>query len=240
MWGYIQRRYPDHRIFALFAGLIGLIGLVILVDRTLLFPLGPQIVSGILDNRGQLNIELLGKIFAGLATIAAGCFALWRWTIDQKWRRVQYAQQLLTAFFEKKNTKYALRMLDVQGITNLPTKSSEDELQTTRLTEQMLIESLQTLDQKTQYIEPYFSIRMVFDEFFTDLSMFQHHIDAGLITIGDISPYLEYWIKAINGYGKIYTIKAAKQINAFLVDFDYSAVLRLSNSMNCHPNAKTS
>jgi hypothetical protein len=229
MWSSIRKPYIDYRFFAL---LVFFIIVIVHLGRTVLFPLITEIIGKLHDSQGQLDIELVAKMFAGLATIAAGSFALWRWTIDQKWRRVQYAQQLLTTFFEKQNTKNALRMLDVQGITNLPTKSAEDNKnQKVELTEAMLIESLQTLDMKVRYEEPFFSIRMVFDEFFTDLSMFQHHIDAGLIEAGDVRPYLEYWIKSIRGYGKIYTIAAARQINAFLVEFDYSAVLRLSRLM---------
>jgi hypothetical protein len=179
----------------------------------------------------KLDLSGLGKLFAGLATIAGGIFALWRWTVDQRWRRIQYAQQLLEKFFAKENTKLALRMLDVQGRTELPIETAEDDTSDVDLTEQMLIGSLQTLDQRKRFDEPYFTIRMIFDEFFTDLSMFQHHIDAGLIKLKDIRPYLEYWIKSINGYGQIYTIALARQINAFLESFDYSAVLKLSKVM---------
>ncbi len=72
---------------------------------------------------------------------------------------------------------------------------------------------------------------MIFDEFFTDLSMFQHHIDAKLIRLADVRPYLEYWIKSINGYGTVKSIKLAQQINKFLDSFEYTAVKKLSLSM---------
>jgi hypothetical protein len=169
-----------------------------------------------------------------LATIGlsvAGVFALWRWVVDQRWRRVQYAQQLVKEFFANANTKLALRMLDTMGEMELPPETTDGENQIIILDEAMLIESLRTLDEQQRFSEPHFTIRMIFDQFFTDLSMFQHHIDAKLIKRKDVRPYLEYWIKSINGYGQIYTVGLARQMNAFLKSFEYSAVLKLSRSM---------
>jgi hypothetical protein len=171
------------------------------------------------------------EAFATITAAIGGGFALWRWIVDQRWRRVQYAQQLVKEFFSNKNTALALRMLDAAGEMELPPNNEGGENQAIFLNEQMLIESLLTLDQRQMFNEPYFTIRMIFDQFFTDLSMFQHHIDAKLIKLKDVRPYLEYWIKSLNGYGKIYTVALARQINAFLVSFDYAAVLKLSNSM---------
>jgi hypothetical protein len=49
--------------------------------------------------------ELLTLTVAAIA----GAFALWRWMVDQKWRRVQYAQSLIKVFLEKKARPRRLR-----------------------------------------------------------------------------------------------------------------------------------
>jgi hypothetical protein len=206
-----------------------IVTVLLLTAALILFPWRADVQSLLLDSQTQKpNFTRVTSLFAGLATIIGGGFALWRWTIDQRWRRVQYAQQLLEKFFEKKNTKLALRMLDVQGKTKLPSSAGEGKVQVITLTEEIFINSLRTLEEQQRFEEPYFTIRMIFDEFFTDLSMFQHHVDANLIKLKDVRPYLEYWIKSINGYGQIYTVELARQMNQFLEYFDYTAVLRLS------------
>ena len=53
--------------------------------------------------------ELLTLILA----TAGGTFALWRWTIDQRWRRVLHAQSLIENFFQKENTINAVKVLDI-------------------------------------------------------------------------------------------------------------------------------
>jgi hypothetical protein len=178
-------------------------------------------------------IKDLGTLLFGAI---GGAFVLWRWVIDQKWRRVQYAQQLIREFIAKENTKQAFGFLDSQWpVDVLPedypgggTKANADE--------RMLIESLKaSYEIKVQFKMHEYFIRSVFDEFFTDLSSFQHHVEAGLIKVGDIKPYLEYWIKSINGYGKIHGAALAKQINKFLKDYDYLSVIKLSESMGYTP-----
>jgi hypothetical protein len=225
----IRNFYVDYR--SIFVGTIIAISLLI-IAANVFYLWRIQLQSFLLDDKAEkLDFGRIGTLSAGLATIIGGAFALWRWTIDQRWRRVQYAQQLMKEFFEKPNTKLTLRMLDVMGEMQLPQEGDDDKAQWVTISEDMLIQSLQTLDQQQMFDEPYFSIRMIFDQFFTDLSMFQHHIDAKLIKLKDIRPYLEYWIKSINGYGQIYSIALARQINAFLKSFDYVAVLRLSQTM---------
>ena len=52
----------------------------------------------------ETHKDLLATIGLGIG----GAFALWRWLIDQRWRRVQYTYELVEKFLEKENTKKAL------------------------------------------------------------------------------------------------------------------------------------
>jgi hypothetical protein len=166
-----------------------------------------------------------------VVAIAGGGFALWRWTVDQRWRRVQYAYQLIKEFMAKENTKKALMMLDTTNDIELFPERAKPEEKFYRVDERLIISALKTFDEKEQFNDPEFAVRLIFDEFFTDLSMFQHHIDAKLIQLGDVRPYLEYWIKSINGHGSVKGIQLARQIDKFLDFFEYNAIKRLSRSM---------
>jgi hypothetical protein len=180
----------------------------------------------------------LASIIKDLGTLVfgaiGGAFVLWRWMIDQKWRRVQYAETLVKDFTSKENTKRAFEFLDsYRQIDVLPaeyggkSKAYADE--------GMLIASLKTSKEITALTQHEHVIRKSFDEFFTDLSSFQHHVETGLIKIEDIKPYLEYWIKSINGHGKIHGAALAEQIDKFLKDYDYRSVIKLSKSMGYTP-----
>lgn len=139
-----------------------------------------------LQSSGDPDSKRMASAWTIVAALSAGAFALWRWTVDQRWRRVQYAQQLLTEFFSKENTDSALRLLDVQGDFELPAPDSARRKQVINVDEDLLTHSLLAFDQQETFEEPFFSVRMIFDEFFTDLSGFQHHVDAGLLEVRDI------------------------------------------------------
>jgi hypothetical protein len=178
----------------------------------------------------QDNKDLLATI----GVIAAGAFALWRWIVDQRWRRVQYAYELVGKFLEKENTKKALTMLDAETKIELFPNETNPEDRRYFVDDDLMIEALRT-DMHTAFDRPAFAVRSIMDEFFTDLTMFQHHIDAKLIKLTDVQPYLEYWINSINGHGlvfeQVHTVALAKRINEFLRSFGYKAILKLSKSM---------
>jgi hypothetical protein len=172
---------------------------------------------------------------ATVGLVVGGSFALWRWIIEQRWRRVQYASQLLEKFFENNNTKKALMMLDATTEVELFPDKADPSSKNCYVDEELLIEALRP-DMSTSFSSRAFAVRLVFDQFFTDLSMFQHHIDANLLRLEDVRPYLEYWLKSINGHGpvfeQVHSIALAEQINKFLHAFGYNAILKLSQAMD--------
>ena len=180
-------------------------------------------------------VTLLGQykdIGGLLVVLIGGVFALWRWTIDQRWKRVQYTYQLVKEFMAKESTKKALAMLDTTNeIEIFPNKENRDD-RFYYVEDDLILRALSIDDGLTGFSPQEFAVRMIFDEFFTDLSMFQNHIEAKLIRLEDVQPYLEYWIKSINGHGVVKGDLLASQIDKFLRTFDYRAVLQLSRSMN--------
>jgi hypothetical protein len=166
---------------------------------------------------------------ATLAAVIGGAFAIWRWMVDQRWRRVQYAQTLIKEFIEKDNTKKAFEILDTEGPVDFV---ANEEMIAIDITDQFLIGALSTFDQKAGNTDEELIVRTVCDEFFDDLSIFQSHIEAGLIRLNDISPYLEYWIKALSGRGKIRGLGFARQAALFMDYFGYKRTLVLASKMN--------
>jgi len=118
---------------------------------------------GIFDSLEQ-HKELLLLI---VATIG-GAFALWRWMVDQKWRRVQHAQSLVEKFLEKRNTIKAFEILDTIGEVECESYNSKKK-ETIDVTDEFLMGALSTFDQKQENDEGEIIIRDIFDDFFDDL-----------------------------------------------------------------------
>jgi hypothetical protein len=165
------------------------------------------------------------------AAVAGGSFALWRWTVDQKWRRVQYAQTLVKEFFEKRNVIKACEVIDTVGDVQFEDENNPKKHHTLDITTKFLLGSFTTFDQKEENTDDEILIRDVFDDLFGGLSLFQSHIDTGLIKLQDISPYLEYWVKELSGNGHVHDEAVAHQIGGYLAFFGYDRVLILARDM---------
>jgi hypothetical protein len=171
--------------------------------------------------------ELLTLILA----TAGGAFALWRWTIDQRWRRVLHAQSLIENFVQKKNTIDAFKILDIVD-EEVEFELLEKSKKSIKLTNDFLIGALSTFDQKEINDEREIVVRNIFGNFFDDLSTFQNHIDAKLIKVKDIKPYLEYWFQELTGKGRVHDdARFGVQVGKYLGYFGYSKVLVLAKDM---------
>jgi len=177
----------------------------------------------------QLHSLELKELVAFVVAVVGGSFALWRWIIDQRWRRVQHAQSLIREFLTKPNTNKAFEIIDTEGEGNFDT--DDKHVTTIEIKDAFLIEALSTFDQKQDSSEDELVVREIFDEFFEDLNGFQHHVDSRLIKLRDVAPYLEYWMRALTGRERVRNIDFARQCATFLTYFGYRKVLVLAESM---------
>lgn len=183
----------------------------------------------------RLPLDHLSEMLPFVVGVAGGVFALWRWTVDQKWRRVQYAQKLIKDFFENERIIEACTILDtVDETVALEDESDPAKRCEIMITDNFLIGALSTFCQKPENTEDEQHIRHIFDEFFDGLSAFQSHIEIGLIKRKDIKPYLEYWLTELSGNGKIHSNFVAYQIRNYLECFGYGQVIELVRKMG-HP-----
>jgi hypothetical protein len=177
------------------------------------------------------------KDFAALVTAAGviigGGFALWRWRDDQKWRRVQYAQSIVKACFENALVDKACDVLDCTDETvRFRDEDNPRKYRDIRISDRLLTGALSTFDDKTDNTLDEQFVRAALDQFFFEINMFQRHIDAKLIKLNDIRPYLEYWIKEISANGRVHQNKdVAHQVYKFLDYFGYHGVLTLARDM---------
>ena len=151
--------------------------------------------------------------------------------VDQKWRRVQYAQSLIKEFLEKNTTVEAFNILDVSD-EEVEFSGQNSKTKKILITDTFLIGALSTFDQKTKNTPKELVVRIILDGFFDDLNIFQNHVDTGLIKLRDIRPYLEYWIKELVGQGRSH--KSAffgQQVCRYLNYFGYEKVVTLAKNM---------
>jgi hypothetical protein len=184
-------------------------------------------------------VEHHKELLALLVATVGGAFALWRWMVDQKWRRVQYAQSLIREFIQKASTTNAFDILDVlnEDVDLKPDDRTKEKI-TIRITDEHLVRALSTSYEKRDGEDKTLFVRTVFDELFGDLSIFQSHIEAGLIKLQDIKPYLDYWLNELTGPGRMkHDSSFTQQVHSYLSHYGYKGAVTLAENMG-HPFPK--
>jgi hypothetical protein len=179
-----------------------------------------------------MDLKDIATLVTAASAIGGGGFALWRWVDDQRWRRVQYAQSVIKTSFEDETVTKACEVLDTTDqVVRFRDRHDPKKEREIHISDDFLINALSTFDEKTSNTSEELYVRLVLDKLFDEINTFQSHIDAGLIKLNDIRPYLEYWIKEISGNGRVHEERVAYQIYKFLRYFGYSGVLTLASDM---------
>ena len=132
----------------------------------------------------------LASVVAGMTILVGGIFALYRWLVDQRRRRVHYAYQLVQKFRADPNTRLGMSILDPKARVELYPYRNGDYERFVVLSRDQVAATLRAINpgESGKFAKPIFSIRRALERFFVDFSLFQNHIDTKLIKLDDVSP----------------------------------------------------
>jgi hypothetical protein len=143
-------------------------------------------------------LKNLFSILPFLAIVTAGV-GIYQYRIGQRWKKQEFIVKEVKEFRNDEINKLAMTLLDYKNpvimVTNL--YSVEDKLPKIqiRLDEAAFIKAIRIRKEgDEEFTDQEKIVRKVFDHFFENLAMFNHHIDAGIININDVKPYLLYWV----------------------------------------------
>ena len=147
----------------------------------------------------DLTIKL-SEFITIFCTIIAFIIALFQYRKTQKWKRSEFVYQLITDFKNDFNVRRGLLILDWNRVP-LPLKDNEIKDEKFFLyDDEMLISALRFHLNKEEFEgfnQKDLIIRLILDDFFDKLGMFNIYIKKGLIKKNDIVSYLSYWIEII-------------------------------------------
>lgn len=140
------------------------------------------------------EIELVLKIGGFVITVLLFIKGVYEYTKAQKWKKAEFVSKEMKEFNNDFDMKRAMALLDWN--------SNEIELKNNELgsknqlsfTDELIISSLQTHKERSQFKDEEVVIKGIFDAFFDRLILFDNYIETGLIQAKDIQPYLVYWI----------------------------------------------
>jgi SMC interacting uncharacterized protein involved in chromosome segregation len=186
-------------------------------------------------------LKNLFSILPFLAIVTAGV-GIYQYRIGQRWKKQEFIVKEVKEFRNDEINKLAMTLLDYKNpvimVTNL--YSVEDKLPKIqiRLDEAAFIKAIRIRKEgDEEFTDQEKIVRKVFDHFFENLAMFNHHIDAGIININDVKPYLLYWVSlTMVEMGSRKNKECQEQIVKYLTEFKFTNVLALHEKF--HPEHK--
>jgi len=171
------------------------------------------------------TISLLGVIVA----LGVSIKGIAEYRKAYRWKKAEFLAQEVKSFRQDADVKKVLLLLDW---TNMPIQFPENGTSEKReviCTDDLLCSSLIPSDD-VEFNDDETAVRLLFDQYLDKLGMFERYIQAKLITIDDIRPYLQYWIDAMcksNKNGGRKEQKVIEQLWGFIDKYKFGSVRTL-------------
>ena len=147
----------------------------------------------------QIDLKLITewlKILGGIVVFGLGLFQYAR---AQKWKRREFIASQIKDFEADIKIQLAMTMLDWnERRLYFPAKGG-DGFVPILVNEALLRSSFLPHENAIRYFQNEVLIRDCFDRFFDMLVRLSDFVEADLISVDELRPYLQYWIKLISG-----------------------------------------
>jgi hypothetical protein len=170
-------------------------------------------------------IELVGGVI-GLGTFIFGIFQYWQ---AQRWKTAEFVASKMDVFMNNPDNELAMLMLDWNKRTiAFHPQTPIHETSLFVIDDNLLYSALRThIGPSDAFPRPQSYIRDVFDHFFDDLSHLYIFVQADLVTIEHLRPYLTYWLDILTGTRPAKPRKLVEQLWCYIDFYDFGNVREL-------------
>jgi hypothetical protein len=169
-------------------------------------------------------VALIGGII-GLSTLIFGIYQYWE---TQRWKTAEFVASKMDAFMDDPHNRIAMLMLD-WNMRKIIFPRMEDTPNTGYVVDDnVLKDALRPHSLPTDvYEHPQSYIRDVFDHFFDDLDRLNTFVEARLITVEQLRPYLRYWLDILTGGRAAKPRELIEQFWIYIDFYDFGGVREL-------------
>jgi len=118
-----------------------------------------------------MDLKDVTALVAAIGAVVGGGFGLWRWVVDQKWRRAQYAQSIIKASFDDELVRKACEVLDTND-DDVKFPDEDNPKREIYISDDFLISALATFDQKDDLTDDEICVRSALDKLFDEIDTF--------------------------------------------------------------------
>lgn len=166
---------------------------------------------------------------------AASAFGIgiYQYLRAQKWKRREFLASQIKDFESDRKVQAALTMLDWSGrrIAFFPDTAIAPVVIT--VNDQLLCSALVPHRAVEGYRTHEAHIRDCFDRLFDGLVRFANFVEAGLISVNELRPYLRYWMRSISGTNQDYhSSDVYTLLHHYIISYDFTEAKQLIESFD--------
>lgn len=139
------------------------------------------------------------KAIALFGAAVAFVVGLLQYRKSQRWKRSEWVAQEMDGFFKDPVVRSALCMIDwgARRLELYPNREKPEE-RFVVVTDDRMARALEFHENRPEgFTEDEAAIRDAFDHLLDRLERIHSFVEAGLVTVADVSPYLRYWAEHI-------------------------------------------
>lgn len=120
---------------------------------------------------------------------------------SEEWRKTEFVAKICGDFFDDEENIRVLKVLDWKKRTiDFVVKGKRTTVTVTR---ELMMVALRddsiNKDEPLSFSSEQAAIRDAFDNFFSEFGYMYHHVQAGLVSKGQLDPYFSYWMDLLHG-----------------------------------------
>jgi hypothetical protein len=141
----------------------------------------------------------------------------------QRWKKTEFVADQVDKFFDDKENRIILKMLDWKVRTIVIPLGKTEKL--VRVDRNMLTNSLRRHSEGRRFSAIEAAIRDLMDHFLGELGRFSHYIKAGTIEKEDIDNHILYWMDLLHGRKpEVMDISTVNSIWEYIICYNFESV----------------
>lgn len=121
---------------------------------------------------------------------------------EDRWRRAKFVSELMEKLFAKPKVRTAMLLLDYNsiGLDECGQFAPDRSKANYRIDDAIIVRGIadhNTLSESDSFDSQEMLCREAFDAFFHELQTLNAHVTNKLISVDDLTPYLDYWIRLL-------------------------------------------
>lgn len=177
-----------------------------------------------MDWHPEHYLTLVGLV-GGFGAFGVG---LYQYSVAQRWKRMEWIASAMKAFYEHPDVERALQMVDWNERRIMLFADQPDAARRyVRVNDDVVARALMAHSTHGPFTAVEAAIRDCFDGFLDQLAMVHQYVSAGLVSIEDVRPYLDYWVRNIARPSAGLPSARLRQLHFYIQHYQFTDVRQL-------------